>query len=189
MHSLFPGRVSAPSHPLDGRETAVPPAEQARSAKRRRRGMQFPRRTRTAKPQARAGRAAGLRCADPRARKQPRYTIPRRIAASTASDRVQLAASEGPNRRCAGYRRGGVFVVFDKVYERSGIRAALLDGHEADGVRLLHFDVAAVHDKKVILVVHLEQRDLVAGMIGHGKVPVIREQGNVLGIVSADGQG
>ena len=49
---LFPGRVSAPSHPLDGRETAVPPAEQARSAQRRRGGMQFASRIRTAKPKA-----------------------------------------------------------------------------------------------------------------------------------------
>ena len=62
---LISGRASAPSHPLDGRETAVPPAERARSAKRRSCGMQFPRRTRTAKPQARAGRATGLRCAAP----------------------------------------------------------------------------------------------------------------------------
>ena len=65
-HPLISRRVSAPSHPLDGRETAIPPAEQARSAKRRSCGMQFPRRTRTAKPQARATRAAWLRCADPR---------------------------------------------------------------------------------------------------------------------------
>ena len=62
---LFPGRGSAPLHPLDGRETVIPPAEQARSAKRRRCGMQFPRRTRTAKPQAQAKRAARRRCADP----------------------------------------------------------------------------------------------------------------------------
>ena len=62
---LFPGRVSAPSHPLDGRETAIPPAERARSALRCRRGMQFPRRTRTPRPKTRARRAARRRCADP----------------------------------------------------------------------------------------------------------------------------
>ena len=60
-----------PSHPLDGRETAVPPAEQARSAPRRRRGMQFASRTRTARPQARARRADRLRCADPIALRCP----------------------------------------------------------------------------------------------------------------------
>ena len=49
---LVSGRASAPLHPLDGRETAILPAKRARSAKRRRCGMQFPRRTRTAKPQA-----------------------------------------------------------------------------------------------------------------------------------------
>ena len=65
--SLFPGRVSAPSHPLDGRKTAIPPAEQARSALRRRCGMQFASRTRTAKLRARAGRATRRRCADTRA--------------------------------------------------------------------------------------------------------------------------
>ena len=63
--SLFPRRVSAPLHPLDGRKTAIPPAEQARSAMRRRCGMQFASRTRTARPRARAGRAARRRCADP----------------------------------------------------------------------------------------------------------------------------
>ncbi len=48
----FQGARAPQSHPLDDRETAIPPAEQARSAKRRRREMQFPSRTRTAKPQA-----------------------------------------------------------------------------------------------------------------------------------------
>ena len=38
-HPLISGRVSAPSHPLDGRETAITPAERARSAKRRSCGM------------------------------------------------------------------------------------------------------------------------------------------------------
>ena len=60
----FQGAQAPPSHPLDGRETDIPPAEQARSALRSRCGMQFPRRTRTAKPQARATRAARRRCAD-----------------------------------------------------------------------------------------------------------------------------
>ena len=52
LHFLISRRASAPLHPLDGRETAIPPSEQTRSAKRRRCGMQFPRRTRTAKPKA-----------------------------------------------------------------------------------------------------------------------------------------
>ena len=52
LHFLISRRASAPLHPLDGRETAVPPAEQARSAKRCSCGMQFARRTRTAKPKA-----------------------------------------------------------------------------------------------------------------------------------------
>ena len=60
----FQGVWAPPSHPLDGRKTDIPPAEQARSALRSRCGMQFPRRTRTAKPQARATRAARRRCAD-----------------------------------------------------------------------------------------------------------------------------
>lgn len=64
---LFPGRVSAPSHLLDGRETAIAPAERARSAQRRSCGMQFTSRTRTTKPLARAKRATRLRCAASRA--------------------------------------------------------------------------------------------------------------------------
>ena len=77
--SLFPERASAPLHPLDGRETAIPPAEQARSAKRCSCGMQFHNRTRTAKPQA---EVCGPACM-----KMPIPKIP---------------------RRCAGHRRGGV---------------------------------------------------------------------------------
>ena len=58
-----------------------------RSAKRRSCGMQFPRRTRTAKPQARAGRAARLRCAAPYAlrRQDINYTAKPQARAERAT--------------------------------------------------------------------------------------------------------
>ena len=88
---LFQGRVSAPSHPLDGRETAIPPAERARSALRCRRGMQFPRRTRTPRPKTRARRAARRRCADPLAlRRQESKLHSEAAGASEASGQAEV---------------------------------------------------------------------------------------------------
>ena len=111
---LFPGRVSAPSHPLDGRETAIPPAERARSALRCRRGMQFPRRTRTPRPQARARRAARRRCADPHDyRRQSSNCTARPQARVWRAARLRCAdplALRSPGRGFGrtGSHRGGV---------------------------------------------------------------------------------
>ena len=106
---LFPGRVSAPSHPLDGRETAIPPAERARSALRCRRGMQFPRRTRTARPQARARRAARRRCADPSALRRQESKLHSEAAdASEASGQAEVcgpACLTEPGQR---FRQNGI---------------------------------------------------------------------------------
>ena len=84
-HPLISGRVSAPSHPLDGRETAIPPAPQTECAAAQMRNAVSQTDTHseaagggvrthvtyaakepscTAKPQARAKRAPRLRCAD-----------------------------------------------------------------------------------------------------------------------------
>ena len=60
----FQGAWAPPIASTGRQGNCMPPAEQARSALRSRCGMQFPRRTRTAKPQARATRAARRRCAD-----------------------------------------------------------------------------------------------------------------------------
>ena len=88
---LFPGRVSVPLHPLDGRETAIAPAERARSAQRRSCGMQFASRTRTTKPWARAERAARLRCADPHSFRRQESKLHSEVAgASRASGKAEV---------------------------------------------------------------------------------------------------
>ena len=91
LYPLISRARSAPSHRLDGRETAIPPAEPARSAKRRSCGMQFAGRTRTARPRARAWRAARRRCADPYAlRRQASKYHSKAAGVSMASGREEV---------------------------------------------------------------------------------------------------
>ena len=52
-------------------------------------------------------------------------------------------------------------------------------------VGLVHMKAAPAHHKKPLLIIHLEEADATAVMVDGCNMPVVREDGHILGILAA----
>ena len=59
---------------------------------------------------------------------------------------------------------------------------------ENNAVGLIHLDLLAVHDKQSLVEIHREEGHRIGLMIEGYQMPVIGEQGGILGIFAADRQ-